>query len=114
MSKAEVAAPAGDVTIQLGGEPATLRCTLRSWRDVSARFGSFAEAYRRVAEFDGPAIVAVIAAATGRTVPDVEEGVFFTGIPDIIEAIKDYLGKLSNGGRVPMPPVDKDAPKGEE
>jgi hypothetical protein len=90
-----------EVRTPLDGKEVAFRCTLRAAKEVNARFGSFHEAFRRMTTFDFDAYAAVVAAGLGKSVADVEEAVFRNGMPNLVKPLTDYLGMLSNGGRVP-------------
>jgi len=98
-----------DVSITLNGRAETLRCTLRAAKLVNAA-GGFAEALRRLAGFDLDAYVAIVAAGLGKKPSDVEDAVYEAGLPNLTEALSEYVGLLSNGGR---PFKSESSPEGE-
>ena len=99
-----------DVEITLNGEHVTLRCTIRAVREITAAFGNYMEAFKRLAEFDHGAYVAIVAAGIGKKRSEVDEDVFKTGLPVLTGPLSDYVGLLSRGGR---PEPVEGAPVGE-
>lgn len=89
-----------DVRITLGGAEATLQCTLRAAREVNSQFGSFSEAYRRVAAFDFEAYVGVLTSGLGKPIKEVEDDVFAAGMPALVKPVIEYLNRLANGGNL--------------
>lgn len=89
----------GDVPLELNGEPVVLRCTLRAWRDINRFFGSFTDAFQRLAKFDSDAYVTIIASGLGKPAKEIEEAVFFHGVSELATPVTKFLNMLSNGGR---------------
>jgi len=85
----------GEVDSPLG----TLRCTLRAWESINTHFGSYGEAYRRVAQLDAAAIVRIVTEGTGKKFDDVKPEVFRAGLNGFVKPLTDYLELLSNGGK---------------
>jgi len=85
----------GEVDTPLG----TLRCTLRAAKEVSAYFGDYLDAFRKLATFNHDAYVAIVAAGLGKSRKDVEKDVYEAGLPNLTESLSDYVGLLSNGGK---------------
>jgi hypothetical protein len=88
-----------DLTIKLDGADVALRVDLAAAKATNAAFGSFVEGFRRIAELNYSAFVALTAIGTGKPVKDVEEAVFLAGMPDLVKPLSDYLARLANGGR---------------
>lgn len=93
------AANQGDVELELNGETVSLACTLGAAKQINARFGSFADAARRVALFDFSAYVLIVAAGLNKKEKEVEADVFAAGIKRITKPVNDYIISLSNGGQ---------------
>ena len=92
-----VADNSGEVETPIG----TLRCTLRAAKTVNKVCGSFSEAFARVQALDFDACTVVVAAGMGKSTTAVEDDVFRTGLPDLLQPLTEYLILLSNGGRQP-------------
>ena len=90
-------------TIQLGDQTVTLQFSLKAAKTINGYFGNFVEAYQRIGKMDIHAYTAVIAAGLGKTVHDVEQSVFATGMDSLAVDIADYLAWLTNGGKKPNP-----------
>lgn len=104
----------GDVEIQLGGEPVTLRCTLGAAKAVNSYFGNFVAANRAVTEIALDAMVVVIAAGLGaKRDAEFEEKVFASGLLDLNPPVKRYLDLLANNGRPYVAPTEPAAPGNE-
>jgi hypothetical protein len=101
----------GDVEITLNGEAHTLRCTLRAAKTVNAYFGDYPTAFRKIGELGQDAFFVVIAAGLNKKVNEVEEAVYSTGLPPLVDPLLEYIGLLANGGK----PVQEEgtAPVGE-
>lgn len=104
---------AGEVRITLAGEDRVLRSSLRAARIVSTGQDGFVGALQRLSRFDLDAFVSIIAAGLGREPKDVEEAVFETGLPDLVEPTSKYVGYLMRGGREATAPGEAEAPKGK-
>lgn len=100
------------IKVTLDGRGETLRPTLRAAREVNAGFGSFTEAYRKLAAFDLEAYIVIVAAGLGKKPKDVEETVYRNGLPDLTEPLSEFVTLLANGGRPPVKP-EETPPKGE-
>lgn len=91
------------LTIELDGQPVTLRYTLGASKQIDSHFGNFVEAMRRISHFNFEAFPMVVAAALGKTVKEVEEHVFAVGMDTLHKDLVEYLAWLSNGGKKPNP-----------
>ena len=91
----------GDVTINLGGEALTLKCTLEAAMVVDETLGGFAEAMRQVSNFKLSGYVAIIAAGLGRKQTEIREAVFREGLTNLVGPVTEYTTLLANGGRKP-------------
>lgn len=87
-----------EVEITLNGKTETLRCTLRAARKLNTG-GGFTDVYRKLAALDLDAYIAVVAVGLDKKPADVEEAVFATGMPDLVEPLSNYVTLLANGGR---------------
>jgi hypothetical protein len=93
----------GEVGITIAGQEMTLRSSLLAAKTINTHFGSFGEAYQQIAKLNLAAYVAVIATGIGaKGMPkDLDEQVFQTGLPTLVEPLTEYLNLLVNGGRPP-------------
>ncbi len=104
-----------EIRIDLVGEPATLRCTLRAAKEINTFFGSFNAGFKRLADYDHAAYVAIVAFGLGKRAAEVENAVWQTGLPNLVGPLTDYLAMLANGGRLPVPTgTEGDTTSGED
>lgn len=91
----------GEVEIELAGKAHTLKPTFRAFKGVNALGGTdgYIEAQRRVAAMDADAIASVIALGLGKSVADIEQDVFKTGILKLSAPVSEFLVMLANGGK---------------
>lgn len=101
-----------DKRIKLDGENVNLRINRRAADEITAYFGNYLEAFRKLAEFDANAYYAIVAAGLGKKLSDVRDEVFRTGLPSLTADLSDYVSLLSRGGRPEV--EDKDAAPGKE
>jgi hypothetical protein len=100
----------GEVAITVDGEEMILRSSLLAAKTINANFGSFGEAYQRIAKMDLAAYVAIVAAGVGAkgTPKGLDDQIYQTGMPSLVEPLTEYLNLLANGGRSPAPAKDAD------
>ena len=91
----------GDVTINLGGREAVLKCTLGAAMKVDEQLGGFVEAMRALTTFRLAAFICIVAAGLDKPQQDVREAVFREGMTNLIGPLTTYLELLGNGGRKP-------------
>jgi len=104
---------AGEVRITLAGKDLVLRSSLRAARAVSAGQDGFVGALQRVARYDFDAFASIIAVGIGKEASEVEDAVYETGLPSLIDPVSKYVGYLMRGGREAAAAGDGDAPKGK-
>lgn len=111
-SKATIGA--GDVSIILDGDPATLKPSLRAAQTISRQAGGIIGAMQAVGRFELDTISLVIALGLGRVKPnevnDVAEQVYRTGLTDLVPKVTEFLTIIANGGR-PVSGGDENPPK---
>lgn len=88
------------------GKLGTLSPTLGAAMSISSTFGSFMTALERIGLLDFNAIVAVVAAGTGKKKLDVQPGVYEYGLPDLVQPCSDFVTLLANGGKPLRPEGD--------
>lgn len=91
----------GDVTINLGGDAVTLKCTLEAAMSVDEALGGFQEALRQIAAFKLSAFIVVVAAGLGKRPSEVKEAVYREGMQKLIGPVTEFAMLLTNGGRRP-------------
>lgn len=94
---------AGNVEIELDGEPIVLKPTLKAAQTLSRQADGLLGAVQRVSRFDLDTITQVIALGSGQKVTEVADAVWRTGVTELAEPVIRYISVLSNGGR----PVDE-------
>lgn len=88
----------GEVEIKLDGKQETLRPSLGAAKRVNAA-GGFSQVINKLIAFDLDYYVTVVAAGLGKKPSDVEEAVYKTGLPVLVNELVTYVGYLANGGR---------------
>lgn len=91
----------GDVEILLDGSPVILSCSLGAAKMISAVTNGFVGVYNDVNQFKFTAYPLVVAAGTGKSIQEVEDAVFATGMDSLRAPLIRYLSRLSNAGRDP-------------
>ncbi len=93
----------GEVEIELDGEKKVLRPTLGAAKRVNAS-GGFSQVINKLLGYDLDYYVTVISAGLDRKPATVEEAVFKSGLPTLVEPLCRFVVNLSNGGK--PPPAD--------
>jgi hypothetical protein len=98
-----------EVTLKLGGETFTLKCTLDAFRTIPANLNGFVGAFGSLASADVNTCVFIIATATGKT-RDFKEHeriaglLFANGLDrDLFDVLTAYVKMLQNGGKAEAP-----------
>lgn len=102
MSKAQLGA--GNVEIELDGETAVLKPSLRAAQTISRDAGGIMGAAEAVIRLDFDVINRIVALGLGKEPKDTEDQVWRTGISELSPKVNRFLTILANGGR---PPKDK-------
>ena len=97
MGKAAIGA--GDVEIELDGEKAVLRPSLKAAQAISRQAGGIMGAMQALRTLDVDALTSVIALGLGKEAKDVAEAVYRTGVADLTPPATLFLTMLANGGR---------------
>jgi hypothetical protein len=90
---------AGDVDIELDGETVTLRPSLRAAQAISRQNGGIRGALRGVTDLDFDIITSIIAVGLGRKPAEVEDAVYRTGLPELVEGVTTFVAVIANGGK---------------
>jgi hypothetical protein len=108
---------AGDVVIELAGEPRTLHPTLRAIQMISAQYNGLARARDALAAQDFQAATTVV--RWGLNLSDNEakklpDQIFATGLTsDLLVPLIRFIGILANGGKpLPDDPVEDESAEG--
>lgn len=102
----------GDVTIRLGDETVTLKCTLGAAMKIDQDVGGVVAAFRAVSQGNLSAIGDIIAAGSGMPNEAAREAAFRAGVASLIDPVTEFVGLCASGGRKPKA-SGKDAGKGE-
>ena len=111
MSKSKSSLGAGNVEIELDGETAILRPSLKTCQTISRQSGGISSAVAAVGRFDFDIIVSVVTLGLGvkdEEAKSIPEKVWRTGLTDLVGPVTKFLTIIANGGR----PVDENG--GEE
>lgn len=112
MTKAKLGA--GNVTIELDGDEAVMKPSLKAAQTISRQAGGVRAALQAVAGLDFDTIVHVIGlgiGAEGRDLKALPEKVYSTGLAELVAPVTRYLVIIANGGR---PVDDTDGGEGDE
>lgn len=109
MTKASLGA--GDVEIELDGERVKLRPSLKASQIISRESGGVVGAIERAARFDHDTIVSCVALGLGKTVKEIEEAAWQTGLATLAPPVMEFLSMIANGGRPRS--GGSESPKGE-
>lgn len=103
-----------EVYITLNGEKEKLIVCPRAAKEITANFGNYAEVFTRLVNFDHAAHVAIVAIGLNKKRAEVEDAVFWSGLPSLNDPLAEYVGFLLRAGRpIEKDNEKKDAPKGE-
>jgi hypothetical protein len=104
---------AGDVDIVLDGETVTLRPSLKAAQAISRGSGGIRGALRGVTELDLDMITSIIAVGLGKKPVEVEDAVYRTGLPELVDGVTTYVAIIANGGRPAKGGEEKGNPRKE-
>lgn len=102
-----------EVSVTLDGEEIPLAVNLKAAIAVNKIAGGFVPLFNRIAQADFEVFGAIIAAGSGRSLPEIEAAVFRSGVTDIVAPITEYVTILATGGRKPNEPKDGAESSGE-
>ncbi len=100
----------GEVEIQLDGKTETLRSSLGAFKKVNAA-GGFTNVINKIVGYDFDYYVTVISAGLNKKPADIEEAIYKTGLPNLVQPLALYVGYLAHGGK-PAEEVKADTGEG--
>lgn len=91
---------AGNVEFKLDGEQLTLRPSLRAAQAISRQGGGIRAVLRSISDLDFDMITYIIAVGLGKKPAEVEDAVYRTGLPDLVDPVTTFVAVIANGGRL--------------
>jgi hypothetical protein len=96
----------GEVEIELDGEKKVLRPSLGAAKRVNAA-GGFSNVINKLLAYDFDYFVTVISAGLSKKPSEVEEAIYKTGLPKLVNDTTLYVTYLANGGKPAPTEADK-------
>jgi hypothetical protein len=103
----------GNVDLKLDGEDVTLRPSLKAAQAISRQSGGIRGALKAIAELDFDTITYIIAVGLGKKPSDIEDAVYRTGLPDLVDPVNTFVAVIASGGRIKGGEEKANPPKSE-